>query len=268
MKTCISSQLPPSRKRYGGQVADRRFRRGPRDGIVGYAGHNKPWGFSMFNPSHPVASQHDAYGAVVSSTGTWSGPFGYAGDFGYQEDASGLKLLGHRYYDSSTGRFLTRDPAKDGRNWYAYCENAPLTCVDPEGLKHWVFIVAGEVWHVISKGSGTIKDHIRKEFPGRGTRMHRPKDLPDHGHAIIDPPGGGPYPDDDISRVHVTTEKLADDATHPDWQDWRDKIIGLIPNPVADIRDIEKELEGPITDMVEEAKAGRQRSLEYWLSED
>ena len=57
-----------------------------------------------------VASrQYDAFGNVASSTGTWTGPFGYAGGFGYQEDATGLKLLGHRYYDSSTGRFLTRD---------------------------------------------------------------------------------------------------------------------------------------------------------------
>ena len=30
-----------------------------------------------------------------------AGPFGFAGGYGYQEDAdSGLKLLGHRYYDS------------------------------------------------------------------------------------------------------------------------------------------------------------------------
>jgi len=71
---------------------------------------------------------------MASSTGTWTGPFGYAGGFGYQEDATGLKLLGHRYYDSSTGRFLTRDPIKDGRNWYAYCENDPISLIDPEGL--------------------------------------------------------------------------------------------------------------------------------------
>ncbi|MDX2065147.1 MAG: RHS repeat-associated core domain-containing protein [Fimbriimonadaceae bacterium] len=49
---------------------------------------------------------------------------------------SGLQLLGHRYYDPSTGRFLTRDPIKDGRNWYTYCENNPLTAVDPLGL--WI----------------------------------------------------------------------------------------------------------------------------------
>ena len=81
-----------------------------------------------------AARQYDAFGNVASSTGTWTGPFGYAGGFGYQEDATGLKLLGHRYYDSSTGRFLTRDPIKDGRNWYAYCGNDPVGYVDVDGF--------------------------------------------------------------------------------------------------------------------------------------
>jgi RHS repeat-associated protein len=80
--------------------------------------------------------QYDAFGQVVGSTGTWSGPFGHAGGFGYQEDNTGLQLLGHRYYDPSTGRFLTRDPIKDGRNWYAYGagDAAPVHGVDPDGL--------------------------------------------------------------------------------------------------------------------------------------
>jgi len=77
---------------------------------------------------------YDAFGAELSSTGSWQGAFGYAGGFGYQEDANGFKLLGHRYYDPSTGRFLTRDPAKDGRNWYTYCTNNPVTCFDNAGL--------------------------------------------------------------------------------------------------------------------------------------
>jgi RHS repeat-associated protein len=77
---------------------------------------------------------YDAFGNVVSSSGTWNGPFGNGGAFGYQEDATGLKLLGHRYYDSSIGRFLTRDPIKDGRNWYAYCGNDPVNRADPSGL--------------------------------------------------------------------------------------------------------------------------------------
>jgi RHS repeat-associated protein len=86
---------------------------------------------------------YDAFGNVTSSSGTWNGPFGNAGAFGYQEDATGLKLLGHRYYDSSLGRFITRDPIKDGRNWYAYCGNDPVKGVDPRGLD-LIVIVRGE----------------------------------------------------------------------------------------------------------------------------
>jgi RHS repeat-associated protein len=86
------------------------------------------------NESSAATQTYDAFGNLVGSSGTWKGPFGYGGSFGYQTDGdSGLKLLGHRYYDSSTGRFLTRDPAKDGRNWYVYCDNDPTTGADPLG---------------------------------------------------------------------------------------------------------------------------------------
>ena len=74
------------------------------------------------------------------------------GGFGYQEDATGLRLLGHRYYDSSTGRFLTRDPMRDGRNWYSYCGNDPLNARDPNGLLATGSYL-GDVWEVF-KGYG------------------------------------------------------------------------------------------------------------------
>ena len=40
----------------------------------------------------------------------------------------------NRYYDSSIGRFITEDPAKDGLNWYSYCGGNPVIFVDPWGL--------------------------------------------------------------------------------------------------------------------------------------
>ncbi|MBI1756512.1 MAG: hypothetical protein HYR64_05335 [Fimbriimonas ginsengisoli] len=89
----------------------------------------------------------DAFGMLVASTGSTPTPFGYAGAFGYQEDTdSGLKLLGHRYYDPSTGRFLTRDRAKHGRNWYCYCASNPLANLDPDGHEQRSrdLIVAGD----------------------------------------------------------------------------------------------------------------------------
>jgi len=89
---------------------------------------------SSTGQSITASVQYDAFGNVTSSSGTWQGPFAYGGPYGCQSDPdSGLKLLGHRYYDPSTGRFLTRDPAKDGRNWYGYCENNPLRWADPRG---------------------------------------------------------------------------------------------------------------------------------------
>lgn len=79
--------------------------------------------------------EYDAFGNIVSSGGTFQSQFGYGGAYGYQEDVDlGLKLLGHRYVDTSTGRFLTRDPVHEGRNWYAYSWSDPVNYADPTGL--------------------------------------------------------------------------------------------------------------------------------------
>jgi RHS repeat-associated protein len=109
---------------------------------------------------------YDAFGVQTARTGTTVRPFGYAGSHGYQEDGdTGLKLLGHRYYDPTIGRFLTRDPIQDGRNWYAYCDNNPLSRTDATGLSyHDPMHVSvdpqfkGKVWVVgeVSSTSGQI----------------------------------------------------------------------------------------------------------------
>ncbi|MBL8065427.1 MAG: RHS repeat-associated core domain-containing protein [Chthonomonadaceae bacterium] len=92
---------------------------------------------------------YDAFGATGSSTGSWQGQSGFGGGFGYQPDSdTGLQLLGHRYYDPTTGRFLSRDPAKDGPNWYAYCLNDPVNRADPSGLTQ----IKAYWYHVIGWG--------------------------------------------------------------------------------------------------------------------
>ena len=67
--------------------------------------------------------------------GTEAGPFKFGGGNGCQTDSDiGLVLMGHRYYDTRIGRFITQDPAGDGDNWYEYADNSPTNEVDPLGL--------------------------------------------------------------------------------------------------------------------------------------
>ena len=88
--------------------------------------------------------EYDAFGNLFSSSGPTPSPFQYCGRQGYQTDNDGgLQLLGNRYYDPALGRFLSRDPAKAGDNWYAYAGNNPVSNSDPSGLKQDFFIVHG-----------------------------------------------------------------------------------------------------------------------------
>jgi RHS repeat-associated protein len=82
---------------------------------------------------------YDAFGVPTSRTGNTSTQNGFAAGWGYQEDPeSGLKLVGYRYYDSGSGRFVIRDPGQAGGNWYTYCSNNPAGKVDPYGLQELV----------------------------------------------------------------------------------------------------------------------------------
>ena len=63
-------------------------------------------------------------------------PFRYCGE--YYDAETGSIYLRARYYDTSTGRFLSEDPIKDGVNWYVYAGNNPITFWDPLGLAAWI----------------------------------------------------------------------------------------------------------------------------------
>ncbi|MCI8405156.1 MAG: DUF4474 domain-containing protein [Clostridia bacterium] len=74
---------------------------------------------------------YDAYGNAISDTGDDDNPYRYCGE-NYDEE-TGLYYLRARYYDPSIGRFMSEDPAQDGLNWYVYCGNNPVMCIDPSG---------------------------------------------------------------------------------------------------------------------------------------
>jgi RHS repeat-associated protein len=77
---------------------------------------------------------YDAYGAVVGRTGEDLTPITYSG--GVQDGAVGLQYFVHRYYDSSTGQFMSVDPLVLSTGAaYSYAGGDPVDGIDPEGLE-------------------------------------------------------------------------------------------------------------------------------------
>jgi RHS repeat-associated protein len=76
---------------------------------------------------------YDPYGRPTGTTGTATTPFGYAGQ--YTDPETGYQYLRARYYDPTTGQFLTRDPITPlTREPYSYTGGNPLNATDPSGL--------------------------------------------------------------------------------------------------------------------------------------
>jgi RHS repeat-associated protein len=74
---------------------------------------------------------YDAFGTLAF--GTPVSPFGYSGQ--YSDAASGLVNDRARFYEPSTGAFMTRDPAFDQTDTaYTYAGDDPVNASDPSGL--------------------------------------------------------------------------------------------------------------------------------------
>ena len=78
---------------------------------------------------------YTAWGQALSSTGSDANPFQHGGKDGYYSEYNGAVLCGHRWYDTNTLRWLSRDPIGygGGHNLYIYCDDDPLNGVDPSG---------------------------------------------------------------------------------------------------------------------------------------
>ncbi|MER7057961.1 RHS repeat-associated core domain-containing protein, partial [Streptomyces sp. NPDC000351] len=76
-----------------------------------------------------------AYGPTGLPRGTTAEavpqPYRYAGAYA---DPTGLYKMGHRYYDSTLGRFTQPDPSGQETNPYLYAAGDPVNNTDPSGL--------------------------------------------------------------------------------------------------------------------------------------
>ena len=107
---------------------------GPTGLVSRYSGTSST--FYQYDPEGNPTLRLSSTGTTIGS-GVFDPYSGYHGSVGYYSDQeTGLQLLGARYYDPGTGRFLTRDPAgyMGGPNPYAYCMGNSVGTTDPMGL--------------------------------------------------------------------------------------------------------------------------------------
>jgi len=89
--------------------------------------------------SGSVSAQYEysPFGEMICVTGpiAKANPFRFSTK--YTDDEAGLLYYGYRYYQPSTGRWLSRDPMEEsgGENLYGFVYNEPIFYVDPDGAK-------------------------------------------------------------------------------------------------------------------------------------
>jgi RHS repeat-associated protein len=106
------------------------------DGTVRYFHHDQLGSTTALTNASGATVQsysYDAYGQRTSATPTIHNPFQFAGQ--YTDVRTGLQYLRSRYYDPSTGQFLSRDPLESTTGQpYSYADDNPTNATDPSGL--------------------------------------------------------------------------------------------------------------------------------------
>jgi RHS repeat-associated protein len=101
---------------------------------------------------------YDAFGRIVLQSGSSTNAYTYTGR--EWDGASGLYYYRARYYDPTTGRFISEDPlgSLNGTNLYPYADDNPINFVDPHGEFIQYLIGAGTsvaTGYIIAKLTGS-----------------------------------------------------------------------------------------------------------------
>ena len=95
-----------------------------------------------------VEYKYDAWGRILSKTGTMASTLGPLNPFRYRgyvyDEETGLYYIQTRYYNPTWRRFLSADLIIGfmgqllTHNQYTYCENNPVNYIDKNGFSRWI----------------------------------------------------------------------------------------------------------------------------------
>lgn len=107
-----------------------------RDGVVTQFVHDTAGNVIMTTDDSGNITSETSYwpfGEIRSQSGSNPSPFGFQGAWGYMTDDFGQIYVRARYYRSDESRWQTVDPLWPIEQAYTYCNQSPLTMVDPTG---------------------------------------------------------------------------------------------------------------------------------------
>ena len=102
---------------------------------------------------------------------------------GRELDATGLYYYRARYYDQTSGRFLSEDPFDfgAGTNFYDYAANSPIVLIDPFGLWHCAANVNCNFTPGLKKALDCFDQQCKSDTVITGGRGNRSK--PNSSHS-------------------------------------------------------------------------------------
>jgi RHS repeat-associated protein len=109
------------------------------DGVVTYYHQDHLLSTRLLTDANGNVIEEEEYEEFGSDINGINEKYKYTGK---EKDITGLYYFGARYYDPTTGRFITRDPVKGSimnpqtLNPYVYCLNNPMKYIDPDGRDH------------------------------------------------------------------------------------------------------------------------------------
>lgn len=126
-----------------------------------YDGRGSVAGLTGNSGGSMITYRYDAYGNTTKSNNTLNNPYQYNAE--YTDSSTGLQYLRARYYDSSQGRFTTKDTLLGSiekpitLNLYTYCGNNPLNITDPSGHGWWK-----DRWEDVKTAGRWVNNHVLK----------------------------------------------------------------------------------------------------------
>ena len=122
------------------------------------------------NGKKVVEYKYDAWGRILSKTGTMASTLGTLNPFRYRgyvyDEETGLYYIQTRYYNPTWRRFLSADLIIGfmgqllTHNQYTYCENNPVNYIDKNGFSRWIDLKWDYAYRV-DNGPDSVHIHIR-----------------------------------------------------------------------------------------------------------